>query len=225
MFEQFFSAPNLPFAVALLVMLGIGLLEGIGMLLGGGLSGLVDGALPDLDADLDVDVDAGLDGAAGGSLLAGALSWLHVGKVPFLILFLFFLMSFGLAGLFLQYIALQGLGSMLPAWVAALAVLPLTLPGVRVFGGLFARVFPKDETTAVPRSSFIGSVAVVVIGTARRGAPAQAKLRDPHGQTHYVMIEPDGDDEAFVSGTSVILISQHGAFFRATRNTMPELVD
>src|SRR5690606_21436849 len=55
MFEQFFSAPNLPFAVALLVMLGIGLLEGIGMLLGGGLSGLVDGALPDLDADLDVD--------------------------------------------------------------------------------------------------------------------------------------------------------------------------
>jgi hypothetical protein len=157
--------------------------------------------------------------------VSALLSWLHVGRVPLLILLVFFLFSFGLMGLALQSASANLLGRMLPSWLAAVLVLPLTLPLVRVFGRIFGRIIPRDETTAVPRSSFVGLVAVVTLGTARRGAPAEAKLRDRHGQTQYVMIEPDDENDAFVAGTSVILVGQNGAFFRATRNTIPELTN
>ena len=229
MFENFFAAPNLPFAVALLIMVGLGLIEGIGAMLGLGLSGLLDSLLPDLDLDLDVDLDADLDGPdiAAPGLFQQLLGWFHIGRVPVLILFIFFLLSFGLLGLFVQATADSVLGTMLPTWMAAIPVFIVSLLCVRIFGSVLARIMPKEETDAVSSKTFIGRVAIVVTGTARTGHPAQAKLRDEHGHTHYVMVEPDvdGDDTDYPTGTDVLLVSQAGAVFRAIRNPNPSLVD
>ena len=95
---------------------------------------------------------------------------------------------------------------------------------MRVGGALVARIMPKDESSAVSEDSLVGRAGVVIVGTARLGEPAQVRLRDTHGQTHYVMAEPDSQDETFPSGTAVLLVMRIGARYRAIRNPHPELL-
>ena len=222
------TAPSsLPFVVALVVMLAIGLLEGVGTLLGMSLSVLFDNMLPEIDVDVDLDspdVSVGGPEPHAASGFTTLLGWLRVGQVPVLILLIVFLTVFGLLGLMLQSLMVQALGGPLPAAVASLPVFFATLPIVRVCGGIFARLLPKDETEAVSESSFVGRVATITLGTATREQPAQAKLRDQHGQTHYVLVEPDGD-EMFEPGCSVVLVRKAGAGFRAIRNTYAALLE
>ena len=101
----------------------------------------------------------------------------------------------------------------------------LGFPIVRILGGILGKVMPKDETEAVSETSFIGRVAVVTMGKASPGSPAEAKLKDKYGQSHYVMIEPDEADEVFENSTQVVLVSQQGAVFKAIRNKSDALVD
>ena len=221
MLEFIFAAPNLPFAVALALMLLIALLEGVTTTLGIGLSGLLDSMMPDIDVDVDADMDAADFHASGP--LTRMLSWLRIGQVPALVLLVIFLTAFGLMGLGVQSVANRLTGHLLPALSASGAAFVLALPLVRMFGGILARVMPKDETEAVSEKSFIGLVAVVTTGKAKMGNPAQGKLTDRYGQAHYVMIEPDEAGEEFLQGTEVLLVSRHGATFKAIRNTSAAL--
>lgn len=229
MFEHFFEAPNLPFAVSLLVMGGIGLFEAIALAFGGGVSSAVESALPEgLDVggpDLGgTDLAASPDALAGGhGFFSTALDWLHVGRVPILIVLVLLLFGFGVAGLAIQAVAHGAWGDFFPAWLAALVAFPISLPFVRISAKGVARILPRDETTAVPRASFVGASALIVLGTATRGAPAQAKLKDRHGQTHYVLVEPAEDGEGFPQGSLVILVEAQGAIFTAIHDSAPQL--
>jgi hypothetical protein len=102
-------------------------------------------------------------------------------------------------------------------------VLPVTIPAIRVFGGVLARVLPRDETQSVSQAGLVGRMATIVLGTASAGSPAQAKVRDTFGQMHYVMLEPDDDAERFVAGDVVLLVSHSGATYRAIRDNNPAL--
>jgi hypothetical protein len=188
MLDLIVAPENLPFAVALTLMLMIGIVEAVG--LGAGA------------AQFDVDADAG----GGGALL----DWLGVGRVPLLMLLVVFLAAFGLLGLALQ----QAVGPLSP-WIAApaaaLAALPVTGIGAR---GL-ARIMPGDETTAVSLDTLVGRRGTITVGTARRGSPAQARVRDVHGQSHYVMVEPQSDDYIFAEGETVLLIRRDAHIFTA----------
>lgn len=217
------AGQNLPFAVAITLMLLIALLEGITTILGMGLSSILESLMP--DADIDMDMDADMDGAdvQPASTLSRMLSWLRIGQVPVLVLLVIFLTAFGLLGFGIQSVASRMLGAFLPAALATIAAIALSLPVVRLLGGVLARIMPKDETEAVAEKSFIGRVAVITTGKARSGSPAQGRLNDRFGQSHYVMIEPDDADEEFVQGTEVLLVSQQGATFRAIQNTSAAL--
>jgi hypothetical protein len=117
------------------------------------------------------------------------------------------------------------LGSVLPVPAAAGLAFVAAIFGVHAFGTALAKVIPKDETTAVPDVSLVGRVATIVIGTARAGRPAQARVRDEHGTTHYVMVEPEEPDESFASGTSILLVRHlSGRRFHAIHNPKPELL-
>ena len=116
-------------------------------------------------------------------------------------------------------------GYLLPGFAAAVMVFFISLPFVRMFGGLLARIIPKDETDAVSEDSFIGRTATITLGRASKGSPTRAKLTDHHGTTHYIMVEPDIDDEIFEQGSSVLLVSRVGAVFKAIRNTSVVLND
>ncbi len=148
-----------------------------------------------------------------------------IGKVPVLILLVAFLTVFGLAGLVVQSIVHNITGVLLPGYLASVPAFFVAIPSIRIIGTGLSRLIPKDETTAVKSDSFVGRVATITIGTARLGIPAEAKLKDTHGQTHYVMVEPDNDEVTFPAGTQVLLVLKNGASFRAILNTSSALVD
>ncbi|HMB77451.1 MAG TPA: YqiJ family protein [Kiloniellaceae bacterium] len=237
---------NLPFSVALALMFFIAVLEGTMTLLGMGLSNVLDSLLPDgfgdADLELDAELDLEIDGAAaidpgakpeisavgeasGGSGLTRLLGWLCVGRVPVLVLLVVFLTAFGLIGLVCQGLIAAASGLLLPAWLAWLPAMLLSLPVVRAVGSGLARVVPKDETSAVSRDAFVGRVATITLGAARAGQPAQARLQDEHGRTHYVQVEPDSREEVFETGTKVLLVAHKGALFHGIRNISAALVD
>ncbi len=222
-----FQPANLPFCIALGLMVLIGVMETLGLLFGASISSTVDGMIPDADLDVDVDVDvdvdadldldgASLDGVGG---ITAALDWLRIGRVPILILLLIFLTAFGLSGLLIQSIV-QGLtGWLLPGILAAAPAFAIALPAVHLGGCGFEKIFPKDETYVVSVASFIGEVATVTLGTAEIGKPAQAKLTDRHDRTHYVQVEPDEPEARFETGSQVLLVRRTGAVFKVIAAT------
>ncbi len=216
MLDFLLADANVPFAVALVLMLFIGLLEGTASLFGAGFSHVLDSLVPDVD--IGVDVDVAPDGLGSQSALSKLLGWLRVGKVPVLILLVVFLTTFGLIGYIGQYLIRGVAGFYLPATLASVGALAASIPVLRLSTSVLERILPRDETSAVSHDTFIGRTAVITLGTARRGTPAQARLRDRHGQTHYVMVEPDSDED-FPTGTVVLLVKRDSAIFQAIRNT------
>jgi hypothetical protein len=84
---------------------------------------------------------------------------------------------------------------------------------------------PRDQTTAVSDASLVGRVGTIVIGVASAGRPAEARIRDEYGTTHYVMVEPEAEGESLVAGASVLLVRHvTGRRFHAIRNPKPELL-
>lgn len=195
---------NVPFVAALLLMILVGAVEALG--LGGGLSADGDGDLIDGDSP-------------------SLLSWINIGRLPLLMLIVVFLFSFGMIGVIGQRLLHAVAGFYAPVWISGPLGLLAALPLTRTFGRWVARVMPRDETTAVSRDSLVGRVAAIVTGEARTGSAAQARVRDEHGQVHYVMVEPDDEGVIFTQGDSVILVRMAGAKFFAIANTSPSLRD
>ncbi|HBH28697.1 MAG: YqiJ family protein [Desulfofustis sp. PB-SRB1] len=228
---DFLLAPqNSPFTIALAVMLLFALLEAISVSLGMGLSEMLDSVMPDIDADvdIDVDVDADIDVAAvhgPGDTLIKLLSWFRIGEVPVLILFVVFLTGFGLSGLIAQFTAVKLIGVPMPTVFAVVIAMACAIPAVRIGGGFLGRHLPKDETYVVSEKSFVGQVATITTGTARYDKPAQAKLRDKHGQTHYILALADQQNDEFSTGESVIIVSQNGTMFRVIADSSSSLMD
>lgn len=205
-----FTAPEtLPFGVAVALIVAVALLEGLGMLVAMSPSNVIDDLLPQAVPE------SGLDRVLG---------WLHLGRVPALVLLLLFLLGYALFGYALQKVAFNLAGGFLPAWVAGLLAVPPGLATVRGLGSLVAHIIPRDETSAVSEQSLVGRGGVISGGTARRGLAAQARVRDAHGRVHYLMVEPDLDDEVFEEGAQILIVRKAGAFYRCIANPHPNLI-
>ena len=76
----------------------------------------------------------------------------------------------------------------------------------RSFGAVFARLLPKTETSAVSASHLGRRFGVVTQGTARQDAPAEVKVTDRHGNTHYLRAVPLKEGEEIATGTRVLVI-------------------
>lgn len=210
MWDFFTDSHNIPFVISLCVMLSIALLEALSMMLGHGLSGVIDSITPDLDVDINTP-----DISGGEWSLAGLLSWLRIGQVPLLILIVVFLTGFGLSGLIIQAIIIQTSGSPLPAAIAAIPAFAASLPMVRWLGGGLNKIMPKDETQVVSVENFIGCMATITLGTAIKGKPAQAKVKDTHGMYHYIMVEPEEDGVSFSRNNKILLVKREKSVFYA----------
>ena len=88
------------------------------------------------------------------------------------------------------------------------------MPIVRFSAALISKIIPKDETTAIHTDDLIGRTAHIVLGEARPNSPAQAKVKDQFGQTHYVLVEPE-QDIVFKQGQDVILTQRTKIGFQA----------
>lgn len=203
----FMVPETLPFGVAMLVMIGIGVIEGIGIFAAASPSELIE-------HHFHIDHPA----------IDGPLGWLHVGRVPFLVLLILFLMGFAVSGYAMQLFCRSLFGVYLPAPLALIPAGFIGLANVHMLGGLLARILPKDETSAVSEQTLIGRAGVVVTGTAREGMAAEVKVRDQHGNAHFLMLEPDVAGEEFEQGSVVLVVSKRGAVYRGIRNPHPTLL-
>lgn len=206
-----FASETAPFAVALGLTAAIALIELLGLLLGAQPSAAVDSALPDFDADMDVELGP----------LSQTLSWLSFGKLPALVVIILFAASFGLIGFAGQDILRRMLGFALDPWLASIPAAVGAAYATRYLGLAIARIMPKEESEAVSTKAFVGRVATVFRGVARAGQPAEAKLTDIHGKTHYLLIEPDNGQVDMPEGSEVVIIRQEGPVYRAITRLKP----
>lgn len=202
MFATFLTPAYLPFAVAFVVMIGIGLIEAIGLGLG----------------HLDLDGDVGVDGHDG------VLDWLGLsGELPILIWLTALLGCFTLIGVAIQ----QGVSALSGAplawpWASAAALVGGGLLNTVVARGL-ARIMPGYESSVISTQDLLRRRGTILEGAARRGAPARAKVVDQHGQAHIVMVEPHEDTAVIHAGEQALLVRREGQLFFALSENDPLL--
>lgn len=201
MLAQLLSPPYLPFALAFVVMIGIGLIEALGLGLG------------HLDLGTDIDSDA----------QGGLLDWLGLGEeMPVLIWLTSLLACFTLTGLMVQQTVGALAGSPLPWWMACAAAFAAAIPLNTVAANGLARVMPGFESSVVSADDLVRLRGTVLEGTARRDIPARAKVVDAHGQAHFILVEPHDTSEAIAAGETVLVVRREGPvyFVLPERNTL-----
>ena len=209
MWELFTHPSNIVFSISLCLMFLFGIFEILLTLLGGGSQGFLDQFLPEdvgHNAELGVDADSGV--------VTKLLDWLYLGRIPLFVWLIIFLCTYSLVGFTIQAIANQVINLMFSAWIIAPACVFLSMPFVRLSAMLIARILPQDETTAIYSEELIGRTATIILGEARQQYPAQAKVQDQHGLTHYILVEPE-QDETFSQGQSVVLTQKTTVGFQA----------
>ncbi|AOZ10001.1 OB-fold-containig protein [Cupriavidus malaysiensis] len=216
-----------PFVVAIGAMVAIGTLEALALLAGLTLTGHADhfltAHLPGPHAAAAGALDAGEGGGAG--IVGACLGWLHVGRVPLLMLLILFLTGFSIAGLLLQWLLATATAHLLPGAVAAALATLAALPFVRGAGGLLVRYFPQDESSAVSESDFVGRVARITLGQASAEHPAGARLIDDHGRAHYIRVAPEDATQTLSRGQEVLVVARaSGSLYRAIPNPRPDLL-
>ncbi|WP_166417816.1 YqiJ family protein [Cochlodiniinecator piscidefendens] len=221
MLETFTAPESLPFSIALAVTAGLFILEILSSLLGATILGL-GGEGPDIDIDTDFDLSAGIDIDAPDvsaetmeipSGPSGLLGWLGIQDVPFLIWMVLFLTMFGLFGLTIQSVATGLIGAPLYTSIAVVLAMIPALGVTRVIANWVGLIMPKTETSAMRTRSLNGHRGIITQGTATRGKPAEAKIKDRHGNMHYLRVEPLDDDGVFPQGSDVTLIRKRGDKF------------
>lgn len=194
MFTIFLTPAYAPFAIAFVVMTGIGLIEAIGL----GLGHL------DLQADVHTDADGGV------------LDWLGLGhELPILIWLTSLLGCFTLAGIAIQQGATALIGSPLHWGLASGGALVAgSILNTLAANGL-ARIMPGFETSVISTDDLLRRRGTILEGTARRGSPARAKIVDQHGQAHFIMVEPHNDNDAIATGETALIVRRDGKLFYA----------
>ena len=205
-----FAPETAPFAVALGLTLAIALIELASVLIGISASEAIDSVLPDAD---------GPDFELGP--LSQFINWLSFGRLPALIVLILITTSFGLGGYVVQEAMRRVFGFALEPAVASVPAAIVALFATHHAGHALGRIMPREETDAVSTADFIGRVATVFRGTASSGKPAEAKLTDIHGKTHYVLVEPDDREQLFAQGSEVVLVRREGPVFRAIVRLKP----
>ncbi|HEX7852742.1 MAG TPA: OB-fold-containig protein [Sphingobium sp.] len=200
MFALFLTPDYAIFVAAFIVMVGIGIIEAVGLGIG--------------HFDWGADLDGTVDG--GGIDTPGVLDWLGLKHgLPILVWLTSLLGCFTIAGVAVQQIAGAVLGGPLHWGLASIVALAIgsSVNGIASAG--LARILPEYESTIIETDDLIMRRGTVLEGSARRGHPARAKVVDQYEQAHYVMIEPHHDGDTIAQGETALLVRRTGALFFA----------
>jgi membrane protein implicated in regulation of membrane protease activity len=158
-----------------------------------------------------MDFDSDSDGTGG------PLAYLNAGHLPLTLFVASAATVFGVTGLAVQQIAASIVGASLPLLAAIPIAAIAAIPGTHMISRGLGALLPKTETTAISGDDLIGREGEIMAGTGKRGTPVQVKLRDEHGQAHYVMVEPVRDDDTLSQGQNVVITSRDGAHYLAIK--------
>jgi membrane protein implicated in regulation of membrane protease activity len=201
-----FSASYQPFMVAGLVMAGLVVIETVSLIAGLSLSLFIDQGL-DLDAYSGHHADPGTTGFLGG--LTG---WINAGRVPLLIVIITWLAAFAAAGFAVQTLAMSAVAP-LPVPAASLIAFFLAAPATRFTTRLVSRIIPREETYAVFNDDLVGRVAEVTLGPLDQGPAGRVKVRDSHGNWHFLMAKAAEGHPPVPVGAEALLVDRDGPVF------------
>lgn len=213
MFDFWLADENILFAIGGFLLFALMLLQLLGVSDFG-----PDFDILDSDADIDVDIAIGDgidDALSAPSFMDGLLSFLGLGRLPMMMWVALYLMSFTMIGYAGQQFIEMFSDNLLPLIIAAPLAALLALPLTALLSRPLAFIMPKDETTAVSIDSLVGRFAEIQIGTARIGFAARAKVIDRHGNSHFIMVEPDNEGQIFVKGEKLLIVRREGNNFKA----------
>ncbi|MGY8665530.1 OB-fold-containig protein [Bradyrhizobium sp. UFLA05-109] len=191
-----------PFAIAATMIVIVGSVEVVSMMVGASLSEILGNV-----------VDFGHPGHSG---VTNAISWINLGGVPLLIFLLLLLGAFSITGFLIQDIARMVAGP-LPASVASLGAVIVSIPLVRISSGFIAKIIPKDESYAVGLGDLVGRVGEVVIGPLDQGPPGRVSVADVYGNRHFVWAVAAPSSEPLAQGSLVLLVDRVGTRFLAVK--------
>ena len=105
----------------------------------------------------------------------------------------------------------------LPAALASVGAVAVSIPLVRAASRAIARVIPKDESYAVGLGDLVGRVGEVVIGPLDHGPPGRVSVADIHGNRHFVWAVAAPSSSPLQQGTMVLLVDRDGTRFVAVK--------
>lgn len=191
-----------PFWIALLTVVGLGVVEIVSLLLGISVSGL-------LEDGLDIDVSG--EGHAG--LLGGWISWLNAGGVPIFVLAIVLLSAFAAAGIAIQAIVSQ-FSQPLPLYAACTGALAVAIPATRWASRGLTRIVPRDETSAQEQADFIGLTGIVTLGPLDQGQPGAVRVKDRYDNIHNLRAQAEAG-YVIETGRLVLIVEGRDGVFQA----------
>jgi hypothetical protein len=191
-----------PFWIALLTVVGLGVVEIASLLLGISVSGLLEDGL-----------DVHVPGEGTGGLLGGWLSWLNAGGVPVFVLVIVLLSAFAAAGIAIQGIVTQ-FTEPLPLYAACTGALAAAIPVTRWASRGLSRIVPRDETSVQEQADFIGLTGIVTLGPLDQGQPGAVRVKDRYDNIHNLRAQAV---EGYVieTGGLVLLVEGRDGVFQA----------
>lgn len=209
-----FAAENATFTIAATVMLMIGGLELLSLLVGHSLSGLVDHFMPDalsgdLSVDLDLhanihtDIDLNAHPDAHLPFTVEFLSWFYIGKMPFLMVLVIFMMSFSTTGYLINEIMFGITEHRLSTWLGSLIAFLLCLFPMHFLSAVIYTIMPKDESEAISADDLIDRTGEILYGKLpqKTGESAEIKIEVPidhntgKNQNHFIVAQLIEDTE------------------------------
>ncbi len=189
-----------PFSIAAMMILLVGGIETISLLIGTSLSAMIGNVID-------------FDGHAEHGVIT-TISWFNVGGVPLLIFILLALGFFSICGFLIQDVA-RLVSAPLPTYVAAPLALAVAAPLIRESSRVVAKIVPRDESYAVELADLVGRVGEVVIGPLDQGLPGRVRVKDIHGNIHFVAASAAPSSLALPQGAAVLLVDRDGTRFVA----------
>ncbi|MBX2871711.1 MAG: DUF1449 family protein [Saprospiraceae bacterium] len=154
-----FSPPNIVFTVLLLVVMLYWVSVFMGLLDMGSFDVDIDVDMDvDVDVDIDADIDADADVTAGG--LAGILHFFNLGKVPFMIIMTFLVLSMWAISILLNHYV--GHGSLGFAGLMFIPNLAVSLLITKIVTSPLVPIFKNLDTSEEP-VDYIGQVCTLLL--------------------------------------------------------------
>jgi hypothetical protein len=215
---------NLPFLV-MLGLCGVFFLLQIVGLMGGDADHDVN---VDQDADVDHDVDADAEGEGGMTAgWHGALSFLGVGRVPFMVVWVTLFLFSGFSGIFVNRVLFVRAAGAYRGWwfvLVTLASLVVGVAAVRLFSRLAARLVDVGGRGATAKHELAGKIGVVAspMLDARHG---EIRVHDDRGNEILLHGCVRPGEASLPHGSKVVLVSydEDKQLFWAT--ACPEIED
>jgi membrane protein implicated in regulation of membrane protease activity len=183
----------------------------------------------DLDAGVETDADIGHDadlGHDGGlehvhdlepGMLARALSFLGIGRVPLSIIIISFCFLWGFFGFASNTLLAPLLPPFIFIWASIAIALVVSLSLTRILANAMARIMPATETYAVSLEQLVGKWGEAT--TSIDETFGQAQVHDDAGVLHMVQCVVKSGETKIPGGSQVILLffdKTRGVFFVGT---------